>query len=117
MVGLLVHDTRGPPLGLGLFGVASAARRGSRRGLASVVRVSNLLAGLNELDKGLGDHAAVQLLEVLQSTLIVIGNLLGVSHTERDHVVGCTLGVVIVVGSLIFNNRRSRAIAAANAAR
>jgi hypothetical protein len=33
--------------------------------------VSDLFAGLNELDKGLGDHAAVKLLEVLEGAFVV----------------------------------------------
>jgi hypothetical protein len=121
VVGLLVHDTRGPPLGLGLLGITSGARSGSRRGLASVVRVSNLLAGLDELDKGLGDHAAVELLEVLESTLIIASNLLGFSNTQGDHVVGCILGVVIIIRDLIdqavIKDRGCGAVAAADTAR
>ena len=75
----------GPPLGLGLFGVAGIARGGSWGWLATIVRVLNLLTRLDKLDKCLGDYAAVNLLEVLQGVFIVIHNLLCFSNSERDH--------------------------------
>jgi len=121
VIRFLVHDTRGPPVGLGLFGIASGTRGGSWRGLASVVRVSDLLTRLDELDKGLGNHAAVELLEVFQGAFVIASNLLGVSHTEGDHIVGCGLGIVIVVRYLVtqtvIGNRRGGPLAAADAAR
>ena len=80
-----MHDTRGPPLRLGLFGITRGTGGRAGWGLAAVVGVADLLARLNELDECLGDHAAVELLEVLQSTLVVVHDLLGVSHAERDH--------------------------------
>ena len=59
-----MHDICGPPVRLGHFGISGCTRGRSRWWLATVVWVSNLLARLNELDEGLGDHAAVELLEV-----------------------------------------------------
>lgn len=85
VIRLLVHDTRWPPLRLGLFRVAGSTRGGSWGSLSTVVWVADLLAGLDELDECLGDHAAVELLEVLQSTLVVVHDLLGVSNAERYH--------------------------------
>lgn len=97
MVGFLVHNTRGPPLGLGLFGVASSARSGACWSLATVVRVFDLFAGLDELDEGLGNYAAVELLEVLEGTLVVRKDFGGVTDTQRHHVVGAIGGTVIAV--------------------
>lgn len=97
MIRLLVHDTRGPPLRLRLLRVARSARSRAWWSLASIVRVSHLLARLNELDKRLGDHAAVELLEVLEGTLVVTHHLLGISNAERHHLVGPNGGVVVTV--------------------
>lgn len=85
VVGLLVHNTRGPPFRLGLLGVASSTGSRSWRRLATVVRVSNLFARLNELDKGFRNHATVKLLEVLEGTFIVVLHFSRVSDAERDH--------------------------------
>lgn len=92
-----MHNTWGPPLGLGLLRVASGTGGGASWGLATVVRVSDLFAGLDELDEGLGDHAAVELLEVLQSTFVVAQNLSGISDTQGNHFVGAIRGAVITV--------------------
>lgn len=97
MVGLLVHDTRGPPQGLGLFGVASSTGRRACWGLATIVRMANLLAGLDELDEGFCDHSAVELLEVLQSAFVVSQNLRSVSDAQGDHFVGAVGGAVIAI--------------------
>lgn len=80
-----MHDTGRPPLRLGLFWVASSSRSGSWWGLSTIVRVPNLLARLNEFNECLGHHAAVELLEVLQRTLIVTHDLLGVPDAEGNH--------------------------------
>jgi hypothetical protein len=82
MIGLLMHNARRPPLGLGLFRIASTSRSRSWRGLAAIVWMSHLLARLDELDEGLRDYAAVELLEVFQSTLIVLSDLLGLINAE-----------------------------------
>jgi hypothetical protein len=120
VVGLLVHDTRGPPLGLGLFRVTGSTGGRSSWRLAAVVWVSHLLARLNELDKGLGNHAAVKLLEVLESTLIVVHKLRGVSNADRSGLI--TRGrIVITVGiisqSAVIHGSRGIAAAAADSAR
>jgi hypothetical protein len=59
VVRLLVHDTGGPPFGLGLLRVTGSTGGRSSWRFATVVRVPHLLARLNELDEGLGDHAAI----------------------------------------------------------
>jgi hypothetical protein len=117
VVRLLVHDTWGPPLGLGLLWVTSSTRGRSRWRLATVVRVADLLARFDKLDECLGNHAAVKLLEMLESTLIVRHDLLGVSNSKRDHL-SRTVGEVFGVGSLlretILGDRRSIALAASH---
>lgn len=87
MIRLLMRNTRWPPLGLGLFRIASAPRSRSWRGLSAIVRMSHLLAWLDEFDKRLCDHAAVDLLEVLQSTLVVFGDLLRLPNAKRHHII------------------------------
>lgn len=82
-----MHDTGRPPLRLGLLRVTGSAGSRSWRGFAAVVRVSNLLTRLNELNECLGNHAAVQLLEVLEGTLIVVLYLDRVSDAEGDHLI------------------------------
>lgn len=116
VVRLLVHHTWGPPLWLGLLGVASGTRSRARRGLATVVGVSDLLARFNELDKGLGNHAAVELLEVLESALVVAHDLLGVSDAQRDHLVragGQIFAVRALVGETVIGGQGARSISAA----
>lgn len=88
MVRLLVLNTSRPPVRLGLLRVTLLTRRGTSRRLATVVGVLNLLAGLNELDKGFGDLATVDLLEVLQGAFVVGKDLLCVSNFETNHVGG-----------------------------
>lgn len=63
--------------------------------------MSHLLARLDELDKGLGDHAAVELLEVLERTLVVVHDLLGVSNTKRHHIIRSTRGEIVTVRALV----------------
>ena len=60
-----MHNTWRPPLGLGLFRIASATRRRPWRGVTTFVWVVGLLVRLDELDEGPRDHSAVALLEVL----------------------------------------------------
>jgi hypothetical protein len=119
VVRLLVHDTWGPPLRLGLLWVTSGTGGRSWWRLATVVRVSDLLARLDELDECLGNHAAVKLLEVLEGTLIVSHNLLAVSNAERNHFSGA-VREVFTVGSLlremVLGNRGSIAFAASHPA-
>lgn len=81
-------DTSRPPVRLGFLRVTLLTWGGTSRGLASVIGMLNLLARLNKLDKGFGDLATVDLLEVLQGTLIVGKDLLGVSNLETNHVGG-----------------------------
>lgn len=81
-------NTSRPPVRLGLLRVTLLTRRGTSRRLASVVGVLDLLARLNELDKGFGDLATVDLLEVLQRALVVGKDLLGVSNLKTNHVGG-----------------------------
>lgn len=122
VVGLLVHDTWRPPLGLSLFWVASGTGSGSWWRLPSVVRVSDLLAGLNELDECLGDHTAVELLEVFQGTLIVAHDFLDISHSDGNHIRGCVRRVVVTIRAIIVTRTgdggaRRISAAAANSAR
>jgi hypothetical protein len=115
-----VHDTWGPPLRLGLLWVTGGTGGRSWWRLATIVRVSDLLARFDELDECLGNHAAVKLLEVLEGTLIVSHNLLAVSNAERNHFSGA-VGEVFTVGSLlretVLGNRGSIAFAAPHPAR
>jgi hypothetical protein len=79
-----MYYSMGPPFGLGLFGVALGAWGGSWGWLASIVRVFDLFARLDEPDKCLGDDAAVDLLEVIEGAFIIIHNLPLFSNSERD---------------------------------
>lgn len=79
-------DTSRPPLGLGLLRVTLLTRGRTSRRLASIVRVLDLLAGLDKLDKSFGNLAAVDLLEVLQSALVVGKDLFRVSDLQTNHV-------------------------------
>lgn len=87
VVRLLVDDISGPPLWLGLFRVSLLTRSNYSTGLATV-RMVCLLARLNKLDESLGDLAAVQLLEVLESILVVLKNFLSVSNFNAEGVGG-----------------------------
>lgn len=73
---------RRAPHWLGLFWV-SLLTRGRP---AAVVWEICLPAWLNTLDGSLGDHAAFQLLEFIESILIVLENLLDVSDINGEHV-------------------------------
>jgi hypothetical protein len=61
-----------------------------------------LLARFNELDKRLGDHTAVELLEMLQSTLVIAHDLLNISHANGNHVRGCIRREVIAIRDIII---------------
>lgn len=86
MVRFLVLNTSRPPFRLGLLGVTLLTRGRTGRRLAAVVRVLNLLSGFNEPDERLGNLAAVNLLKVLQGTLIVRKDPSSVGNFKADHV-------------------------------
>lgn len=117
VVRLLVHNTRRPPLWLGLLWITSGTGSRARRGLASVVGVSNLLARLDELDEGLGNHAAVELLEVLEGALVVAHDLLGVSNAQRHHLVRAggreVLAIRALIGETVIRGQGAGSISAA----
>ena len=69
MVRLPMGDARWPPSRLGKLGVKLL--RGARDDLASVIRIIDLLAGLNKLDIRLGKDTAVDLLQALECLLVV----------------------------------------------
>lgn len=48
--------------------------------------MSDLLPRLDEFDECLGKHPAVQLLKVLQCTLVIGHNLFGISNAKWNHV-------------------------------
>jgi len=116
-----VHDTWGPPLGLGLFRITGSTGSRSSWRLASVVWVSDLLARLDEFDKSLGDHAAVELLEMLEGALVVVEDLRRVSNTDRSCLITRRRVIVTirVIGqaAVIGHGRRGIATAASNTSR
>ena len=69
MVRFTVQDIGRPPSRFGAFGVD--APRHAPDDFASVVRVMHLLPWLDELDVRFGDGPTIQLLEVLEGSLIV----------------------------------------------
>ena len=86
MIRLLVLNTSGPPIRLSLLRVTLLTRGSTRRWFASIVRVLDLFAGLDEFDEGLGNLATVDLLEVLQGALVVRQDLVGIANLNTHHV-------------------------------
>lgn len=72
VIGLLVLNPSGPPLRLRLFWVPLLARRSACSRPATVVRVLNLLAWLDEFDERLGNETTVYLLKVFKGRFIVL---------------------------------------------
>lgn len=69
MIGLLVDNACRPPSRLGLFWVVGLGNTADHS--TSVIWVMNLLPWLDELDVGLGNGTAVELLEFLKGLLVV----------------------------------------------
>lgn len=96
VVRLLMHDTRRPPRRLGFFRIPSATRSRSCGALAAVVWMPHLLAWFDEFDERLRDPAAIELLEVLQSTLVVFDDLLRISNEKRRCLVTARRGDIAI---------------------
>ena len=86
MVRFLVLNINRPPFRLGLLGVTLLTRGRTRRRLATVVRMLDLLSRFNELDECLGNLAAVNLLEVLQGALIVRKDFFSIGNFKTNHI-------------------------------
>lgn len=90
VIRLLVGDTRRPPPWLCQLRVNTL--RCSSNILPSIIRVVDLLARLNQLDPCLGNHSAVELLEVVERLLVVPSQDVVISHTQRGAADGGTRG-------------------------
>ena len=86
MIRFLVLNINRPPFRLGLLGVTFLTRGRTRRRLATVVRMLDLLSRFNELDECLGNLAAVNLLEVLQGALIVRKDFFSIGNFKTNHI-------------------------------
>jgi hypothetical protein len=86
MVRLLVNHIGGPPFGLCLLWIALLTRRASCGGFTSIIGVLDFLSWLDELNECLCNLTRVELLEVLQGSLIVVEDFRSITDLEPDHV-------------------------------
>lgn len=90
VIRLLVGDSHRPPPWLCQLRVNTL--RCSSNVLPSIIRVVDLLARLNQFDPSLGNHSAVQLLEVVERFLVVPLQDVVISHAQRGAADGGTRG-------------------------